>query len=102
MRSTRNRIGLLLLASASSIASITSAAGCASSAPVGITKSDAIVSGCQKIGDVAVDKKLREDQVNDALSAEARKQGANYVVVSEDGAHAGTAYRCSTPAVAAR
>ena len=102
MKPTRNRLGLLLLTSVASVTSIMSAAGCATATPVGITKSDAVVAGCAKVGDVAVDKKLREDQVNDALSAEARKQGANYVVVSEDGAHAGTAYRCSTPAVAAR
>lgn len=94
MRLTRNRIGLVL-----ALAGITSA--CASSAPVGITKSEAMVAGCEKVGDVSVDKKVPVDQLNDALSAEARNKGANYVVVAEDGAHAGTAYRCTAPGVAA-
>lgn len=93
MRLTRNRIGLVL-----ALAGIASA--CVSSAPVGITKSDAIVAGCEKVGDVSVDKKVPADQVNDALSGEARKKSANYVVVADDGARAGTAYRCTSPSPA--
>jgi hypothetical protein len=83
------------------VASVGLAAACASSTNVGITKSDAVVAGCSKLGEVSVDKRVPESDVNDALAAEARKQNGNYVVIGSDGARTGVAYRCATPSAAA-
>jgi hypothetical protein len=77
------------------------AAACAATAPVGITKSEAMVAGCSKLGEVTVDKKVPDGDVNDALAAQARQQNGNYVVVASDGARTGVAYRCTTPSAAA-
>ena len=68
---------------------------------VGITKSESMVAGCSKLGDVNVEKKVPDSDVNDALAAQARKQNANYVVVPTDGARTGVAYRCTSPSAAA-
>lgn len=96
MKLTPYRLGSLL-------ALVSLASACASSAPVGITKSEAIVAGCSKVGDVSVDKKVPEADLNNSLADEARRKGANYVVVGADGARTGTAYRCSQPpAIAGR
>jgi hypothetical protein len=84
-----------------SLAAACLAAACASSTPVSITKSDAMVTGCAKLADVTVDKKIPESDVNDALAAEARKQNGNYVVVASDGARTGVAYHCTSPAISA-
>jgi len=84
-----------------SLAAVCLAAACASSTPVGITKSDAMVSGCAKLSEVSVDKKVPEDEVNEALAAQARKQNGNYVVVASDGARTGVAYRCTSPSTPA-
>ena len=65
--------------------------------PVRVTKSEAVVSGCQKVGDVAVNSKTPDNEVLDELSNAARSKGANYVVVASDGARSGSAYRCEMP-----
>ena len=75
---------------------------CASSDPVSVTKTASAVQGCQKIGDVAVDSKTPASVVTVELVDAARLKGANTVLVAEDGARTGTAYRCTTPAVASR
>jgi hypothetical protein len=75
---------------------------CVSAGPVGVTKSANLVEGCAKIGDVSVSAKTLESEVVADLAAEARRKGANYVLVSSDGARSGTAYRCTTPSVATR
>ena len=64
---------------------------------VGVTKSEAIVSGCQKVGDVAVDANTPDSKVSEELSDAARSKGANYVLVASDGARTGSAYRCGMP-----
>ena len=68
---------------------------------VSFTSSDSIVSGCQKIGDVAVEKGVNGD-VTAQLADQARGKGANYVLRSSDDALSGTAYRCEAPRVASR
>jgi hypothetical protein len=92
----------IALAAFSSVA-LALATGCASSssAPVGITKSEAMVAGCSKLGEVTVEKKVPDGDVNNELAAQARKQNANYVVVATDGARTGVAYRCTSPSAAA-
>jgi hypothetical protein len=74
----------------------------ASSGSVGVTTSESLVAGCQKVGDVAISEKTAPGEIKAALSDAARKQGANYVLLSSDGARSGAAYRCQTPATASR
>jgi hypothetical protein len=69
--------------------------------PVGVTKSDALVAGCEKVGDVTVAPKTPDNEVLDELSHAARSKGANYVVIPADGARAGAAYRCTQPSATA-
>ncbi|MGE5276075.1 MAG: hypothetical protein ACM3SU_03690 [Acidobacteriota bacterium] len=77
-------------------------AACAPYTSVGVTASESVVSGCQKVGDVAASPSAAPNEVNGALSDAARAKGANYVLVASDGARAGTAYRCSMPTAASR
>ena len=69
--------------------------------PVRVTKSEAVVAGCEKVGDVQVGAKTADSEVLDALSSAARSKGGNYVVVPSDGARTGTAYRCMQPSATA-
>jgi hypothetical protein len=69
--------------------------------PVRVTKSDAVVAGCEKVGDIAVDAKTPNNEVLDELSNAARSKGGNYVVVPSDDARAGAAYRCTAPSATA-
>ncbi len=77
-------------------------AACAPYMNVGVTASESIVSGCEKVGDVAASPSTAPNEVNAALSDAARAKGANYVLVASDGARTGTAYRCSMPKTASR
>jgi hypothetical protein len=65
--------------------------------PVRVTKTEAVVSGCEKVGDVTVNSKTPDNEVIDELSGAARGKGANYVLVASDGARSGSAYRCGMP-----
>jgi hypothetical protein len=69
--------------------------------PVRVTKSDAAVSGCQKVGDIAVGSKTPDNEVLDELSNAARSKGGNYVLVASDGARSGVVYRCEMPSATA-
>jgi hypothetical protein len=69
--------------------------------PVRVTKSDAVVAGCEKVGDIAVGAKTPDNEVIDELSSAARSKGGNYVVVPADGARTGAAYRCTQPSATA-
>ncbi len=82
---------------------IGAASACSQNAlgPVAVTKNDSVVVGCQKVGEVTVSSSTAERDVMDRLTAAARHQGGNYVLVSADGARNGTAYRCTTPSPAA-
>jgi uncharacterized Zn finger protein (UPF0148 family) len=88
------RYGIAVLAGSTLLA-----AACTTVGAVGITKTEAVVAGCEKVGDVSIDAKTPETDVNNALSDAARRKNANYVVVASDGARAGSAYRCSAPVV---
>jgi len=81
---------------------LATAVACASSEPVSVTKTASVVQGCQKVGDVAVDEKTPASVVTIELVDAARLKGANTVLVTDDGARNGTAYRCTTPTVAQR
>ena len=70
--------------------------------PVSITSTESLVTGCQKVGDVAVDTQTPDVQVNMDLSDAARAKGGNYILVPAQGARTGVAYRCGMPAVASR
>ncbi len=76
--------------------------GCATAArPVGVTKNQELVSGCQNLGDVSIGGRVASDEVNYALQQAGEKKGADYVVIASDGARTGTAFRCATPSVTA-
>jgi len=75
-------------------------AACAPYKTVGVTASESLVSGCEKVGEVAASPATTPSEVNNALSDAARAKGANYVLVASEGARAGTAYRCQTPSIA--
>ena len=64
---------------------------------VGITKDASLVAGCEDVGGVSVSASTRNEDVVLDLSAKARAKGANYVLVSADGAREGSAYRCGMP-----
>jgi len=75
---------------------------CAATTDVGLTTTEAVVNGCQKVGDVAVGESIAPREVNAKLSDEARREGANYVLLAQDGARQGAAYKCEGPKVAAK
>ena len=77
-------------------------AACAPYTTVGVTASESVVSGCEKVGEVAANPATAPRDVDNALSDAARAKGANYVLVASDGARTGTAYRCSMPTAASR
>jgi hypothetical protein len=90
MKSTRLTIlaaGCLLVA----------AAACAPYADVGLTTSQAAVSGCQKVGDVAAKDGTPNAEVHGELSDAARREGANFVLIASDDARSGAAYKCEGP-----
>jgi hypothetical protein len=64
---------------------------------VGVTKDASLVAGCENVGGVSVSGSTPNEDVVLALSAQARDKGANYVLVSADGAREGSAYRCGMP-----
>jgi hypothetical protein len=64
---------------------------------VGVTKDASLVAGCEDLGGVSVSKSTPNEDVVLALSDKARAKGANYVLVSADGAREGSAYRCGMP-----
>ena len=68
---------------------------------VSFTTAESIVSGCQKVGDVGVEKDARVD-VKAELADQARSKGANFVLRASDDAVTGAAYRCEAPRVASR
>jgi hypothetical protein len=84
-----------------SLAGVTLACSQNAFEPVRVTKSDAVVAGCEKVGDVAVGTKTPDNEVLDELSSAARSKGGNYVVVPADGARSGAAYRCAQPSATA-
>jgi hypothetical protein len=93
-----NRFPIRLVAAAL----LVGAGACAPYADVGVTTSDALVSGCQKVGEVAAKDSTPNADVNRTLSDAARAQGANYVLVASDGARTGVAYSCQGPKVATK
>ena len=79
--------------------------GCGACAPykdVGVTTSDSLVSGCQKVADITAKTSTPDAEVKRELSDEARAKGANYVLIASDGARNGTAYSCQGPTVATK
>lgn len=69
----------------------------AASGQVGVTKEPSLVAGCENVGGVSVSRSTRDEDVILDLSSRARAKGANYVLVSADGAREGSAYRCGMP-----
>jgi len=82
-----------------SLALLAGTAACTQNAftSVAITTNEALVAGCQKVGQVDAKTTTASPDVNDELTAAARREGANYVVLASEGARTGAAYRCETP-----
>ena len=83
------------------VVSLVAAAGCASlgsNQQVFITTSQSLVTNCQEVGEVAASTWTRDDDVLASLDHAARQKGANYVLLTADGARSGGAYRCAMPA----
>jgi hypothetical protein len=102
---TRSRFSFLSLSAAAAASLLVAGTiGCAS-----LVKQDAPVrfvhtaedagSACSKVGDVAAKPSLPDTEVVTSIAAEARKQGADTVVLAK-GERKGTSYKCEAPAVA--
>ncbi len=69
--------------------------------PMRVTRNAADVSPCRKVTDLDAGSRVADNEIVGELASQARKRGADAVVVAE-GARTGSAYRCSSPTVAAR
>jgi len=69
--------------------------------PVELTHDAALVAGCQKVEEVSVDPKFPQDQIDQELTDQARRKGANYVLIASEGSRSGTAYQCAMPGAGA-
>lgn len=68
---------------------------------VAVTTNPSVVSGCEKIGDVAARAGTFDDSsAQTQLTRAAQSKGANTLLVASENADKGTAYRCSMPSVA--
>jgi hypothetical protein len=83
---------------------IAGAAGCASEGgfeTMSVTKSPSVVQGCEKVADITVLPTTLDPDTATQLRRQARRRGANTLLVAADDAASGTAYRCGTPSVTA-
>ena len=68
---------------------------------IAVTKDPSAVSGCEKVADVAASAGRFDDtSAQTQLTRAAQAKGANTLLVANDAADKGTAYRCSMPSVA--
>ena len=68
---------------------------------VAVTKDPSAVSGCEKVADVSASAGRFDDSTAQTqLTRAAQAKGANTLLVANDAADKGTAYRCSMPSVA--
>ena len=79
-----------------------SAGACTPVADVGLTTNESIVANCQKLADVSASESLSPQAARVALSDAAREKGANYVLIANDTARTGTAYKCEMPKTASK
>jgi len=69
---------------------------------VAVTKDPATVSSCEKVADVeAKPGRFDDSTAQTQLTRAAQSKGANTLLVANDNADKGTAYRCAMPSVAA-
>ena len=68
---------------------------------VAVTKNPAVVSSCEKVGEVeAKPGHFDESSAQTQLTRAAQSKGGNTLLIASDDAQKGTAYRCSMPEVA--
>lgn len=65
-------------------------------APIRVVRDASAAASCQKTGDVSAPKSVSENDAVSDVADQARKQGADTVVIAQ-GERVGTAYRCGTP-----
>jgi len=78
------------------------AGACAPATDVGLTTNESIVANCQKVADVSASDSLSPQDARVALSDAARAKGGNYVLLANDAARKGAAYRCEMPRTASK
>jgi hypothetical protein len=85
------------------LAALLLAAGaCAPVTDVGLTTNESLVANCQKVADVSASDSLSPQAARVALSDAARAKGGNYVLMANDTARTGAAYRCEMPKTASK
>jgi hypothetical protein len=68
---------------------------------VAVTKNPSVVEGCEKVADVTARKGQFDDSdAQTQLTRAAQAKGANTVLIANDAADKGTAYRCAMPSLA--
>ena len=69
---------------------------------VAVTKDPSTVSGCEKVADLTAEPgRFDDSSAQTQLTRAAQSKGANTLLLANDNADKGTAYRCSMPSVAA-
>ncbi|MEP6802418.1 MAG: hypothetical protein ABJC07_10800 [Acidobacteriota bacterium] len=69
---------------------------------VAITRNEAAVSACSRVGQVDVPPGVPDTDRNIAFARTASRAGANTVLIGSAEARVGVAYRCGTPTLAGR
>lgn len=93
-----------ILLGLAAVAGLALAAACSQNSfdSVAVTKDPSVVAGCEKVADVqAKPGRFDDSTAQTQLTRAAQAKGANTLLVANDSADKGTAYRCSMPSVAA-
>ena len=69
-------------------------------APIRVVRNASDAASCQKVADVSAPKSVSENDAVSDVADQARKKGADTVVIAQ-GERTGTAYRCATPSATA-
>jgi hypothetical protein len=69
-------------------------------APVRVVRNISDAGNCQKVGDVSAPKSVSENDAVSDVADQARRQGADTVVLAQ-GERTGTAYKCAMPSATA-
>jgi len=68
---------------------------------VAVTKNPSVVESCEKVADVSARKGQFDDSdAQTQLIRAAQSKGANTLLIADDTAEKGTAYRCAMPSLA--
>jgi len=102
MRRLFSRVAVSSMSLAASAALLAGAVSCSTfkeEAPVRFVHNTEDAGSCSKVGDVAAAPHVSDSEVVGSIATEARKQGADTVVLAK-GERKGTSYRCEATTVA--